>query len=493
MGRQEIEQLRLKIEQGGGTEKVDEQHRRGKLTARERLGLLLDPQSFLESDAFTGDRATGREAPGEGVVTGFGTVNGRPVYVYSQDFTVLGGSLGHVHAQKICKVMDLALKTGVPVIALLDSAGARLHEGLDAIAGYGEVYRRLTRCSGSIPQIGVVCGPCIGGAAYAASLMDFVFMAGPEALMQTWGPQITLASGGGVAGAEAVGSAHFAYQSEEECFARVRELLSLLPANSLEDPPVFGATADLNNSSTELNSLMAGYYDMNLVISAISDHGFFFGTSNTFAPNMLTGFIKVNGRTAGIVANQPNAADGVLDADGCAKAARHIRFCDCFNIPVVTLADTSGLPLGAVQENIGLMRRGAALIHAYAAATVPKVTVVCGRAHGGAFAMMGSRALGMDAVYAWPNAEISVAEPNTAVNILYSGEIAASEDPQAERAMLVERYRAKDSNPLVAAKGGHLDDIIEPANTRTVVAAALEMLLGKREETPVKKHDNIPL
>lgn len=489
MGKHEVNDLRLKVQMGGGQEKVAEQHRRGKLTARERLGLLLDPQSFLETDAFT----TGGDAAGEGVVTGFGTVGGRPVYVYSEDFTVLGGSLGRIHAQKICKVMDLALKTGVPVVALLDSAGARLHEGLDAIAGYGEVYRRLVKCSGAIPQIGIVCGPCIGGAAYAASLMDFVFLAGKEARMQTWGPQVTQASGGGVAGAARVGSAQFAAETEELCFAQVRELLSLLPANSLEDAPATIGAADLNSPSPVLDGLAAGYYDMNLVVSAISDGGYYFGTSTDFAPNMLTGFIRVNGRTAGVVANQPTANGGVLDADGCAKAARFINFCDCFNIPVVSLVDTAGLALGAAEENQGLMRRGAALIHAYAAASVPKVTVVCGRAHGGAFAIMGSRALGIDTVYAWPNAEISVAQPDTAVNILYAGEIAAAEDPQAARAALVDRYKARDSDPILAAKGGHVDDIIDPAMTRTYVAAALEMLLGKRDEQPAKKHGNLPL
>lgn len=492
MGKHEVEALRAKVEQGGGEEKVAEQHRKGKLTARERLGLLLDPQSFLETDAFAAARE-GREAPGEGVVTGFGTVSGRPVYVYSEDFTVLGGSLGRVHAEKICKVMDLALKTGVPVVALLDSAGARLHEGLDAIAGYGEVYRRITRCSGSIPQIGIVCGPCIGGAAYMASLMDFVFLAGKEALMQTWGPQVTAAGGGGVLGAAQAGAAHFVYEQEEECFAGVRELLALLPANSMEDAPALSGQVELNSPNPGLDGLVAGMYDMNAVISAISDYGYFFAVSEEFAPNMLTGFIRVNGRTAGVVANQPNCRGGVLDGDGCAKATRFLGFCDCFNIPVVTLVDTAGLALGAEEENKGILRRGAALIHAYAAASVPKVTVVCGRAHGGAFAMMGSRSLGMDAVFAWTNAEISVAQPETAVNILYSGEIASAEDPQAIRAALVERYKAKDADPILAARGGHVDDIIEPAATRTYVAAALEMLLGKRDDHPAKKRGNIPL
>ncbi len=476
MGKREVDELRLKTMDGGGQEKVSDQHRRGKLTARERLNLLLDPQSFLESDAFT----TGGSAVGEGVVTGFGTINGRPVYVYSQDFTVLGGSLGQVHARKICKVMDLALKSGVPVVALLDSAGARLHEGLDAIAGYGEVYRRLVRCSGAVPQIGVVCGPCIGGAAYAASLMDFVFLAGKEARMQTWGPQITEASGGGVWSAVKVGAAQFAYESEQSCFTEVRQLFSLLPANCKEDAPSAMIQADLNTSSPALNDLIPGLYDMNTVISAISDGGYFFGTSTEYAPNMITGFIRVNGRTTGVVANQPKEKDGALDAAGCEKAARFIRFCDSFHIPLVSLVDTVGLPIGAAEENRGLMAGGASLIRAYAGATVPKVTVVCGQAHGGSFAMMGSRSLGIDTVYAWPDAQISVAQPETAVNILYAGEIAAAEDPLSARVALVERYKAKDSDPLVAAKGGHVDDVIEPASTRTYVAAALEMLVGKR-------------
>ncbi len=482
MGKREVDELRQKTLEGGGQEKVAEQHRRGKQTARERLDLLLDPQSFLETDTFT---TTGSNAPGEGVVTGFGTIGGRPVYVYSQDFTVLGGSLGQVHARKICKVMDLALKSGVPVVALLDSAGARLHEGLDAVAGYGEVYRRLVKCSGEVPQIGVVCGPCIGGAAYAASLMDFVFLAGKEAKMQTWGPQVTEASGGGVWSAVKAGSAQFAYETEQSCFAGVRQLLSLLPDNSMEDAPAAIAPADLNATSPALNELVSGLYDMHAVISAISDNGFFFGTSSEFAPSMITGFIRVNGRTTGVVANQPKEKGGVLDCDACAKAARFIRFCDRFHLPVVTLVDTVGLPLGAQDENRGLMHQGAELIHAYAGATVPKVTVVCGQAHGGAVAMMGSRSMGIDTVYAWPNAEISVAQPETAVNILYAGEIAAAEDPLSARAALVERYKVKDSDPLLAAKGGHVDDVIEPAATRIYVAAALEMLVGKCGNLPL--------
>lgn len=484
MGMREVEELRQRIMQGGGEEKTAEQRRKGKLTARERLELLLDPQSFLETDAFAGGIAGGREAPGEGVVTGFGTVAGRPVYVYSQDFTVLGGSLGRVHARKICKVMDLAHKTGVPVVALLDSAGARLHEGLDAVAGYGEVYRRLVRDSGVIPQIGVVCGPCIGGAAWAAALMDFVFLAGKGAKLQTWGPQVTLAAGGGVEGADSNGCAQFAFDTEQECLSRVRELLSLLPANNLEDPPASPGFYDLNNPSPELDSLTSGCYDMNAVVQAVSDGGYFFGTSNSFAPNLLTGFIRVNGRTAGVVANQPLAADGMLNSAACEKAARFIRFCDSFNIPIVSFVDTSGPALDAGEENAGFVRRCAALVHAYAQASVPLVTVVCGRAHGGAFAAMGSRALGVDAVFAWPNAEISASPPETAANILYGAEIAAAEDPRQAREEIVRRYRSKDSNPIVAASGGHIDDIIEPSQTRTHVAAALEMLLGKRGEAP---------
>ena len=477
MAMRDIEELRAKIMLGGGESRMEDQRRRGKLTARERLALLLDPKSFLETDAFTGSA----DVPGEGVVTGFGTVEGRPVYVYSQDFTAMGGSLGRVHAGKICKVMDLALKCGVPVVGLLDSAGARLGEGLDAVAGYGEVCRRHARCAGLIPQIGVVMGPCIGGAAYAAAMMDFVFLAGKSALMQTWGPQVTEASGGGVASAVENGAAQFAFDTEEECLGRVRELVAMLPANNLEDAPALPGAADINNPAPELNELAAGVYDMKTVLAALSDGGFWLGASEAFAPNLLTGFLRVNGRLAGAVANQPKCESGVLDAPALEKAARFISFCDRFNIPVVSLVDTSGMALGAKLENAGLIRRGAALISAYASASVPKVTVVCGRAHGGAFAIMGSRALGIDTVYAWPGAEISVAGPDTAVNILHAGEIASAEDPQERRAELVERYKSRESNPAVAATGGHVDDIIEPALTRLHIAAALEMLSGKRE------------
>lgn len=487
MGKRDVEELRVKIAMGGGVEKAEEQRRRGKLTARNRLSLLLDPNSFFETDAFTGGEACGHDVPGEGVVTGFGTVDGRPIYVYSQDFTVLGGSLGRVHAQKICKVIDHAVKSGVPVVGLMDSAGARLHEGLDAIAGYGEVYRRHARCSGIIPQIGVVLGPCIGGAAYAAALMDFVFLAGKEALMQTWGPQVTKALGGGVVSAVENGAAQFAFDTEAECLLRVRELLALLPANNLEDPPAGQGAPDINTVSLELDDLTPGCYDMNAVVTAVSDSGYFFATSEKFAPNLLTGFIRVNGRLAGVVANQPKSGEGVLNADAFAKAARFISFCDRFNTPVVSFVDTCGLAQGAAEENTGLIRQGAALIQAYAVASVPKVTVVCGSAHGGAFAIMGSRSLGIDAVFAWTNAEISVASPETAVNILHTGEIAAAEDPQAARASLAERYRVKDANPIYAAKGGHVDDIIAPAMTRVTVAAALEMLAGKRDDRSAVK------
>jgi acetyl-CoA carboxylase carboxyltransferase component len=476
MTMREIEDLRQRIEQGGGTDKTDEQRRQGKLTARERLNLLLDDRSFLETDAFAG----GAETPCEGVVTGFGTVEGRPVYAYAQDFTVLGGSLGRAHAQKICKVMDLAYKTGVPIVALLDSAGARLREGLDAVAGYGEVYRRIARYSGAVPQVGVVCGPCVGGAAWAAALMDFVFLSGKGAKLQTWGPQVTQAAGIADVPADANDCAQFSFDTERECLDRARELLSLLPANGMEDPPAASGPFDLNSAVPELNDLTPGCYDMHVVISVISDNGYFFSTSNSFAPNVLTGFIRVNGRTAGIVANQPAAKDGIMDCAACEKAARFIRFCDAFNIPVLSLVDTKGPALDAAEEKAGLALRCAELARAYALASVPLVTVVCGRAHGGTFAAMGGRALGIDAVFAWPHAEISVSPPETAVNILCAGEIAAAEDPNQAREELVLRYRSKDSSPLVAAAGGHVDDVIEPSATRTHVAAALEMLLGKR-------------
>lgn len=479
MGMREVEELRQRIEQGGGEEKVAEQRRREKLTARERLNLLLDPQSFLETDAFAGANMPGGEIPCEGVVAGFGTVDGRPVYAFSQDFTVLGGSLGRAGARKICKVMDIARKTGVPVVAFLDSAGARLKEGLDAVAALGEVYRRLALNSGAIPQIGIVSGPCVGGAAWMAALMDFVFLSGKEAKLQTWGPQVAKAAGMNFQSAAGTVCAQFAFEQERECIAKVRELLSLLPANSLEDAPASPESYDLNSPSPALDDAVPGLYDMNLVLSAVSDGGYFFGTSASYAPNMITGFIRVNGRTVGAVANQPNAKDGALDCAACEKAARFIRFCDAFNIPVVSFVDTAGPLMDASEENGGLVSKCAELARAYALASVPLVTVVCGRAHGGAFALSGSGPLGIDSVLAWPNAEISALPPETAVNILYGNEIAAAEDPQKAREELVRRYRTKDSNPLVAAGGGHVDDVIAPSETRLHVAAALEMLLGK--------------
>ncbi len=480
MANDQLEQLRRKVQEGGGAEKVDDQHKKHKRTARERIHMLLDAQSFLETDVFAAGQ-TGVDAPGEGVVTGFGTVYGRPVYVYAQDFTVLGGSVGAAHAAKICRVMDQAAKVGVPVVALLDSAGARLQEGFHALAGYGEIYRRSARLRGAVPQIGVVCGPCIGAAAYGAALMDFVFLAGAEAKMQTWGPQVTEATPGKVSPATANGSAQFACGTEEDAFAQAKALLALLPANSAEDAPV-GIGADLNRDTAPLEGLQPGGYDMTAVIGAIADDGMFLATSDAFAPSMLTGFVRVGGRTVGVVANQPSVADGVLDVAACVKAARHVDICDSYHIPVLTLVDTVGLPACAEEENGGLVTAGSDLIAAYAQATTPKVTVVTGRAPGSAFAMLGNRALGIDTVYAWDSAQISIVAPETAVAILGRAELAKADDPTARRAELIEEYKANAANPIEAARAGLLDDVIAPARTRTYVAAALEMLLGKCDD-----------
>ena len=480
MANELLQELRRKTEQGGGAEKVDEQHKKNKLIARERIGLLLDGQSFLETDVFAAG-TTGVDAPGEGVVTGFGTVNGRPVYVYAQDFTVLGGSVGAAHAAKISRVMDQAAKVGAPVVALLDSAGARLQEGFAALAGYGEIYRRAARIRGAVPQIGVVCGPCIGAAAYGAALMDFVFLAGKAAQMQTWGPQVAEASMGKIASAVAAGSAQFACETEEEAFAQVKALLALLPANSAEDAPASQWIPDLNREATALDGYAPGTYDMKTVVGAIADEGSFFATSDAFAPTMLTGFVRIGGRTVGVVASNPSVDEGKLTGDACAKAARHIDFCDGFHIPVLTLVDTAGLPACANEENGGLISAGSDLIAAYAQATTPKITVFTGRATGSAFAILGNRSLGIDTVYAWQSAELSVVAPETAVAILGKDELAKADDPVAERAKLIEKYKAKDANPIEAAKAGLLDDVIQPSQTRVYVAAALEMLIGKRD------------
>ncbi|MCI9625491.1 MAG: methylmalonyl-CoA carboxyltransferase [Clostridia bacterium] len=504
---------RQTLEQGGGKDKQDKQHASGKKTARERIAMLLDEGSFIEVDAFVEHRGTkfgmeNMQAPAEGVVTGYGTVDGRLVFVYAQDFTVIGGSLGEMHAKKICKVMDMAVKMGAPIIGINDSGGARIQEGIDALAGFGEIFFRNTAASGVIPQISVIMGPCAGGAVYSPAIQDFIFMVdktsqmfitGPQVIKAVTGEDVTADELGGAAAHNAKsGVAHFEYAQEEACIAGIKQLLSYLPSNNLEDAPEYACDeADLNRISEKLMTIVpddAGKaYDMKEVIAEIVDANSFMEIQEAFAKNIIVGFARMNGRTVGIVANQPKVAAGSLDVDSSDKAARFIRFCDAFNIPLVTLTDVPGYLPGVDQEHHGIIRHGAKLLYAYSEATVPKINVIVRKAYGGAYIAMSSKHVGADMVFAWPTSEIAVMGPDGAANIVFKKDIAAADDPMAMRQAKIEEYRNEFANPYEAAKRGYVDDVIEPDSTRPRIISALEMLMSKRETRPSKKHGNIPL
>ncbi len=509
---EELEQMRTQIELGGGKDKIQKQHDAGKLTARERIGILFDEGSFVELDAFVTHRCSNfdmpkQEAPAEGVVTGFGTIEGRPVYVYSQDFTVMGGSLGEMHAKKICKVMDMAMKTGAPIIGINDSGGARIQEGLDALAGFGEIFLRNTKASGVIPQISVIMGPCAGGAVYSPAITDFVFMVDKTAQMFITGPSVIKAVtgeevsfdelGGAAAHSEKSGVSHFAFADDKECLLKVRELISYLPSNNIEDAPSDIPSDEINRLSEKLVSIVPDNankgYDVKEVIAEIVDNGEYFEVLPEFAKNIVTAFARMNGQTIGIVANQPKVSAGSLDINSSDKAARFVRFLDSFNIPIVTLTDVPGFLPGTSQEHGGIIRHGAKLLYAYSEATVPKINVILRKAYGGAYIAMSSKHLGADIVYAWPTAEIAVMGPDGAANIIFKNDIKAAADPVAKRTEMIETYRTQFANPYEAAKRGYVDDVISPDSTRPRIIAALEMLAGKRENTPAKKHGNIPL
>lgn len=508
----ELQYRRSVIEKGGGEAAIKKQHDSKKLTARERINLLLDAGSFVETDAFVTHRCTefgmdSKEAPGEGVVTGYGTVDGRLVYVYAQDFTVIGGSLGEMHAKKICKIMDMAAKNGAPIVGMNDSGGARIQEGVDALAGFGELFIRNTLSSGVIPQICAIMGPCAGGAVYSPAIMDYIFMVedtsemfitGPQVVSSVTGEQVTADElGGAKAHAEKSGVAHFTAADDETCIAKIRELLSYLPSNNLEEAP-FGAPTDpINRLSEKLTSIVPDEatkaYDVKDVIAEIVDNAKFFEVQKDFAKNIVVGYARMNGTVVGIIANQPKVMSGSLDVNSSTKAARFIRFCDCFNIPLVTLTDVPGYFPGVSQEHNGIIRHGAKLLYAYSEATVPKINVILRKAYGGAYIAMSSKHLGADVVMAWPTAEIAVMGPEGAANIIFKKEIAASQDPVATRAEKIQEYRNKFSSPYEAAKRGYVDDVIEPDSTRPRIIAALEMLASKRETRPAKKHGNLPL
>lgn len=508
----DLQHRRAAVEAGGGEAKIKKQHEAGKKTARERIAALLDEGSFVETDAFVEHRCTqfnmaDTKAPGEGVVTGYGTIDGRLVFVYAQDFTVIGGSLGEMHAKKICKVMDMAVKMGAPIIGMNDSGGARIQEGIAALSGFGEIFKRNTLASGVVPQISVIMGPCAGGAVYSPAITDFVFMVektsqmfitGPAVIKSVTGEEVTSEElGGAAAHAGKSGVAHFTAANEEECIAQIRKLVSLLPANNLEDAPFDMPSDPINRLSEKLTTIVPDEpnkaYDVKEVIAEIVDAGSFMEIQQAFAQNIVIGLAKMNGATIGIVANQPKVMAGSLDVNSSDKAARFVRFCDSFNIPLVTLTDVPGYLPGVHEEHGGIIRHGAKLLYAFSEATVPKINVITRKAYGGAYIAMNSKHLGADAVFAWPTAEIAVMGPEGAANIIFKNEIAQSSDPIATRAEKIEEYRNKFANPYEAAKLGFVDDVIEPDSTRPRIIAALEMLASKRETRPSKKHGNIPV
>lgn len=497
---------------GGGARAVERQHSKGKMTARERLAKLLDEGSFQELDALVTHHVHDfglerRVTLGDGVVTGYGTIEGRLVYVYAQDFTVMGGSLGQAHAAKITKVQDLALKNGAPVIGINDSGGARIQEGILALAGYGDIFLRNTLASGVVPQISVIMGPCAGGAVYSPALTDFVFMVKETSHMFITGPQVIKAVthedvsfeelGGAMTHNSLSGVAHFATDDEDACLAAVRKLMSYLPQNNLEDAPAVVPTDDLARADEALESIVPDNpnipYDMKEVIAGVMDRGSFFEVQEHFARNMVIGFARLEGAVVGIVANQPAVLAGVLDINASIKGARFVRFLDAFNIPIVTLVDVPGFMPGVAQEHGGIIRNGAKLIFAYCEASVPKLTVITRKAYGGAYIVMSSKSLRGDFSVAWPTAEIAVMGPEGAVGIIYRRELAAAEDPEELRGQLVADYRGKFANPYVAASYGYVDDVIEPSQTRAVLINALQMLQNKRDTNPPKKHGNPPL
>lgn len=503
---------REEVYAGGGPARVKKQHESGKLTARERIERLLDRGSFVEIGAFVTHRASefgmsGVEAPGDGVVTGYGTIDGRLVYVFAQDFTVIGGTLGEMHAAKICRVLDLAVKNGAPVIGINDSGGARIQEGVDALNGYGEIFRRNTHASGVIPQISVIMGPCAGGAVYSPALTDFVFVVEKTSQMFITGPQVIKAVTGEEVSPEALGGArvhtsvsgvaHFWAANEEECLDQVRELLSYLPSNNLEDPPVIACDDPIDRTEPRLRRVVptdpTKAYDIHEVICQVVDWGRFFEVQADWARNMVVGFARLGGRVIGILANQPRHLAGCLDINASDKAARFVRFCDCFNIPLVTFVDVPGYLPGTAQEHGGIIRHGAKLLYAYSEATVPKISLILRKAYGGAYLAMCARALGADVAFAWPTAEIAVMGPEGAANIVFRKEIEEAENPEEMRRQKIEEYRSRFANPYKAAARGFVDDIIDPAETRPLLASALASLLNKREHRPGKKHGNIPL
>ncbi len=508
----ELKQLREESLKGGGEDRQEAQRARGKLTARERIELVLDEGSFVELDRFVTHRATDfgldeKRILGDGVVTGYGTVHGRLVYLFSQDFTVFGGSLSETHAEKIVKIMDMAVKTGAPVLGLNDSGGARIQEGVVSLGGYADIFLRNTLASGVVPQISVILGPCAGGAVYSPAITDFVFMVRGTSYMFVTGPNVVKTVthedidmeglGGADVHASTSGVAHFAHDSEAESLEAVRTLLRFLPQNNTEAPPPGPGTSPPEAAAARILEVVPDNpnrpYDMRDVLGGIMDGGEFFEVHAQFAPNLLVGFAHLGGHPVGIVANQPSVLAGVLDIDASVKGARFVRFCDAFNIPLVVFEDVPGFLPGVAQEHGGIIRHGAKLLFAFAEATVPKVTVITRKAYGGAYDVMNSKHIRGDLNLAWPTAEIAVMGPKGAVEVLFRKEIAASDDPEGDTEARIQEYREMFAHPYVAAARGYVDDVIDPRETRDRLVSALDMLRNKRDQNPPSKHGNIPL
>jgi propionyl-CoA carboxylase beta chain len=508
----ELQRRRVEAELGGGGARVARQHEAGKMTARERIQFLIDEGTFEELDKFVVHRCSdfGMEknrVPGDGVVTGYGKIDGRLVYVFAQDFTVFGGSLSETYAAKICKIMDLAMKTGAPVIGLNDSGGARIQEGVVSLAGYADIFLRNTLASGVIPQISAILGPCAGGAVYSPAITDFVFMVHKTSYMFITGPDVIRTVtheevskselGGATTHSSKSGVAHFASASEEECLTEIRRLLSFLPSNNLEDPPRMETSDPADRTDPNLDRLIPSDpnqpYDMKELIRAVVDDHEFLEVHQDFAENIVVGFARILGAPIGIVANQPAVLAGTLDINSSIKGARFVRFCDAFNIPLVVFEDVPGFLPGVGQEHGGIIRHGAKLLYAFAEATVPKITIITRKAYGGAYCVMASKHIRADLNYAFPTAEIAVMGPQAAVEILYRQQIAESAEPEKLKAAKVEEFREKFANPYVAAERGYVDEIIEPQMTRRKLVRALELTAHKRDKNPPRKHGNIPL
>ncbi len=513
--RDRFDELRRRneiAEMAGGVERIARQHRAGKKTARERLDLLLDKASFAEMDRFVVHQGRDfgideQRFPGDGVVTGSGRIHGRPVFVFAQDFTVFGGSLSEAYARKICKIMDLAMKTGAPIIGLNDSGGARIQEGVVSLAGYADIFLRNTLASGVVPQISAIMGPCAGGAVYSPAITDFVCMVKGSSYMFVTGPDVIKAVtheevsfeelGGASTHVGTSGVAHWAAESEEECLALIRELMTFLPQNNAEDPPVRVSLDPPDRVDEELQSVVPDQpnkpYDIKDVIRPVLDDRYFFEIQAEYAPNLLIGFGRLNGRPVGVVANQPAHLAGCLDISASLKGARFVRFCDCFNIPILTFEDVPGFLPGTAQEYGGIIKHGAKLLFAFCEATVPKLTVITRKAYGGAYCVMSSKHIRGDVNLAFPTSEIAVMGPDGAVNILYKREMDAAADPAGLKEEKTREYRERFANPYVAAERGYVDEVIEPRDTRRKLVQALEVLATKRDQNPPKKHGNIPL